>query len=145
MICARCWGDTPPKSAQITAFGYHLGLAFQMADDTLDFVAPEITLGKPVNNDLKEGKITLPIILAMRHATPVEIEMLTKYLDDAAASDTDFQAIVAMLHQYGTLQATMTAAEHHVTQAKAQLAGFTPGPALDTLYALADYVILRDV
>ncbi len=144
-IGALLGGVSPQQRAQITAFGYHLGLAFQMADDTLDYVAPEVTLGKPVNNDLKEGKVTLPIILAMRHATPAEIEMLTKYLDEAAASEADFQAIIAMLHKYDTLQATMAAAEHHVTQAKAQLADFAPCPALDTLHTLADYVISRDV
>lgn len=144
-IGALLGGVSPQQRAKVATFGHHLGIAFQMADDTLDYIAPETTLGKPVNNDLKEGKITLPIILALQRATPAEIDMLTTFLNDTAATDIDFQAIIAMLHKYDTLQSTMSAAQQHVIQAKAQLSGFAVCPELDTLSALADYVISRDV
>jgi octaprenyl-diphosphate synthase len=144
-IGALLGGVSPQQRARLTAFGHHLGVAFQIADDTLDFVAPETQLGKPVNNDLKEGKITLPIITAMQQATPDEVQVIAAYLHNEDASDADFQAIVAILHKYQALQATMAAAQQHITQAKQQLHGFAASPALATLHHLADYVISRDV
>ncbi len=75
-IGALVAGFSPQQRATMAAFGYHLGLAFQMADDALDYLAPEEQLGKPVNNDLKEGKITLPIIDALKQATPDETETI---------------------------------------------------------------------
>lgn len=145
LIGAALGGGSAHQRACLAAFGKDLGIAFQMADDTLDFVAPEATLGKPVNNDLKEGKITLPIIAAMQQATPQEVQMIKDYLHNGQAGDTDFQAIIALLHKYDTLHATMTKAQERIAQAKAHLQGFAESPTLTTLYTLADYVISRDV
>lgn len=133
------------KRAALTAFGHELGLAFQMADDTLDFVAPEARLGKPVNSDLKEGKITLPIIVAMRHATPGEIKMITEYLDNEQVTDADAENILAILKRYNALQTTMGKARGHIAKAKRHLDAFTASPALDVLHDLADFIIARDV
>ena len=144
-IGALAAGLTPPQRAQVSAFGRHLGLAFQMADDTLDFVAPETTLGKPVNNDLKEGKITLPVILAVAQATPAQVAAIDAYLQNPDATDADFQAVIDILNEYGALQATMAKAQAHVELAKAQLASLPPSTALETLLALADYVTTRNV
>jgi octaprenyl-diphosphate synthase len=144
-IGAALGGASVQQRAQVAAFGHDLGMAFQMADDTLDFVAPEAKLGKPVNNDLKEGKITLPIITAMQHATPQEVQKIEAYLHNAQASDADFQEIIAVLYQYDSLHATMTRAQEYIVQAKAHLQGFAESPTLATLYVLADYVISRDV
>lgn len=136
---------TPPERAMVSAYGYHLGLAFQMADDTLDFVAPEATLGKPVNNDLKEGKVTLPVILAVSQATAAEVASIHAYLQNPDATDADFQDIIDILNKYGTLQSTMAKAQAQVELAKAQLADFSTSTALETLQSLADYVTTRDV
>ncbi len=144
-IGALAAGLTPPQRAQVNAFGHHLGLAFQMADDTLDFVAPEATLGKPVNNDLKEGKITLPVIAALPQATETEVHAIDAYPQNKDASDEDFQTVIDILNKYGTLQSTMTKAQVHVNEAKTQLADFPPSTALDTLLTLADYVTTRNV
>jgi octaprenyl-diphosphate synthase len=144
-IGAVLGGVSPQQRACMTAFGRDLGMAFQIADDTLDFVAPEARLGKPVNNDLKEGKITLPIIAIVKHATAAEVQMLTDYVQGVHAEEADFQKIVALLHKYGTLHSTMAKAQEYITQAKQHLQGFTDSPALTTLLTLADYVITRDV
>ncbi len=144
-IGALAAGISPLQRAKMAAYGHHLGLAFQMADDTLDFVAPEAKLGKPVNNDLKEGKITLPIIAAMQLANPAEVEAISAYVHNADASDGDLPAIVAILQKYNALQSTLSKAQEHVAQAKEQLDDFTPSPALQTLHLLADYVTVRDV
>jgi octaprenyl-diphosphate synthase len=144
-IGAVLGGLSPQQRARLTAFGRDLGMAFQIADDTLDFVAPEARLGKPVNNDLKEGKITLPIIAVMQHATAPEVQMLTDYLHGEHVEEPDFQAIIALLHKYGTLQLSMAKAQEYVSHAKQHLRGFADSQALATLLTLADYVISRDV
>jgi octaprenyl-diphosphate synthase len=144
-IGAVLGGVSPQQRVLVTAFGRDLGMAFQIADDTLDFVAPEARLGKPVNNDLKEGKITLPIIAVMKHATAPEVQILTDYLHGEHAEEADFQKIVALLHKYGTLRSTMAKAQEYITQAKHHLHDFADSPALTTLLTLADYVISRDV
>jgi octaprenyl-diphosphate synthase len=144
-IGALAAGITPQQRAHVSAYGYHLGLAFQMADDTLDFVAPEATLGKPVNNDLKEGKITLPVIMALPQATAAEVASIDTYLRDPGATDTDFQAIIDILNKYDTLQSTMARAQVQVEAAKAQLVDFPTSTALETLLTLADYVTTRNV
>ncbi|ETW99183.1 MAG: hypothetical protein ETSY1_16050 [Candidatus Entotheonella factor] len=138
-------GLSPQQRAHVSAFGYHLGLAFQMADDTLDFVAPEATLGKPVNNDLKEGKITLPVIMALPRATAAEVASIDAYLQNPEATDTDFQVVIDILNKYDTLQSTMAKAQAQVEAAKAELADFPPSTALETLLTLADYVTTRNV
>ncbi len=144
-IGAALGGLTPTQRARVSAFGHHLGLAFQMADDTLDFVAPEAQLGKPVHNDLKEGKITLPIIVAMQRASTREAQVIVDYLHNEEATDADLQQVIALLHKYETLQFTMARAQEHVTQAQQSLDGFAPSPTLEALHVLADYVVARDM
>lgn len=143
-IGAVLGGVSPQQRARVATFGHHLGMAFQMADDTLDFVAPEAKLGKPVNNDLKEGKITLPIIAALQQATPQEVQLVTDYVHQGQSTEADLQQVIALLHKYDTLRFTMTQARDHITRAKQQLAAFAPSPALDVLRTLADFVISRE-
>lgn len=144
-IGAVLGGVSAQQRARVMAFGYDLGLAFQMADDTLDFVAPQAKLGKPVYNDLKEGKITLPIIAALQQATSHEAKTIADYLHSKAVTEADLQDVMAILHQYNTLQTTMAKAQEHITRAKQHLREFAPSAALQTLHALADYVVARDV
>ncbi len=144
-IGAVLGGLSPSQRAQVTAFGQHTGIAFQMADDILDFVAPEAQLGKPVHNDLKEGKITLPLIMAMQHASAQEAQMVVEYFHKKDSTEADVQPILALLHKYDTLQCAMAKAHEHVLKAQQCLEGFAPSPALDALHALADYVVARDV
>ena len=144
-IGAVLGGVAPTQRARVHAFGHHLGMAFQMADDTLDFVAPEAQLGKPVHNDLKEGKITLPIIVAMQRASAREAQVVVDYLHSDNATEVDLQQVLMLLHKYGTLQTTMARAQEHVAQAKQYLDDFVPSPVLEMLHTLADYVVARDV
>lgn len=144
-IGALIGGISPPQRAKVEAFGHHLGMAFQMADDTLDFVAPADKLGKPVHNDLKEGKITLPIISLMQQASPEESRIVTDYVKNGSDEEAISRKVTALLHKYGTLKSTLAKAQEHIDQAKQQIASFAPSSAMDTLYAIADYVTTRDV
>ena len=144
-IGAIIGGTPPPERARVEAFGHHLGMAFQMADDTLDFVSPADKLGKPVNNDLKEGKITLPIIALMRQASTAERQVVADYVKDPADGAALPRQVTGLLHKYDTLKSTLAKAQEHVDLAKQQIAAFAPSSAMDTLYAIADYVTTRDV
>ena len=121
------------------------GMAFQMADDTLDFVSPADKLGKPVNNDLKEGKITLPVISLMRQASPEECRIVSDYVKNPCDGETVPRQVTDLLHKYDTLKSTLAKAQEHVDLAKQQIASFAPSSAMDTLHAIADYVTTRDV
>ena len=144
-IGAIIGGIRPQERDRVEAFGHHLGMAFQMADDTLDFVSPADKLGKPVNNDLKEGKITLPIISLMQRASPDECQVVTDYVKDPSDGETVPRQVTDLLHKYDTLKSTLDKAQEHVDLAKQQIASFAPCSAMDTLHAIADYVTTRDV
>ena len=144
-IGAIIGGIPPEERDKVQAFGHHLGMAFQMADDTLDFVSPADKLGKPVNSDLKEGKITLPIISLLQRASSEECQMVADYVKDPACGETVPRQVTDLLHKYDTLASTLARAKEHVDLAKRQIAAFTPSSAMDTLYAIADYVTTRDV
>ena len=144
-IGAIIGGISPQRRAKVEAFGHHLGMAFQMTDDTLDFVAPADKLGKPVHNDLKEGKITLPIISLLQQASPEESQFVTDYVNNGSDDEAVPRQVTALLHKYDTLKSTLAKAQEHVDQAKQQIESFAPCTAMDTLYAIADYVTTRDV
>lgn len=144
-IGAVLGGVAPTQRARVQAFGYHVGMAFQMADDSLDFVAPEAKLGKPVHNDLKEGKITLPVIVALQRASAREAQVVVDYLHSDNTTDVDLQQVLLLLHKYETIQATMAKAQEHVAQAKQSLDDCAPSHVLDMLHTLADYIVARDV
>ena len=116
-----------------------------MADDTLDFVSPADKLGKPVNNDLKEGKITLPIISLLQQAGAEERRIVSDYVKNPSDAAAVPRRITGLLHKYDTLKSTLAKAQEHVDLAKKQIASFAPSSAMDTLYAIADYVTTRDV
>ena len=144
-IGAIIGGVPPQERAGVEAFGQHLGMAFQMADDMLDFVSPADKLGKPVNNDLKEGKITLPIISLMQKASAAECQIVSEYVKNPTDMEPVPRQVTDLLHKYDTLKSTLAKAQEHVDLAKQQIASFAPCPAMDTLYAIADYVTARDV
>lgn len=139
-IGALVAGFSPQQRATVAAFGYHLGLAFQITDDVLDYLSPGEPLGKPVKNGLKEGKITLPIIAALKQAAPDEIEAISSFLQNPDATDIDFQKIVEIMNKYNSVQATLDKAQEHVILAKAHLREFPSSLALETLNLLANYV-----
>ena len=144
-IGAIIGGISPQQRDKVEAFGHHLGIAFQMADDSLDFVAPADKLGKPVHNDLKEGKITLPIISLLQQASPEESRFVTDYVNNGSDDEAVPRQVTALLHKYDALKSTLAKAQEHVDQAKQQIESFAPCTAMDTLYAIADYVTTRDV
>jgi len=125
-------------------FGHHLGMAFQLKDDFLDYVSTDSTLGKNVGIDLKEGKVTLPLIHTLRHSTPEEREIITTAFEKPKTTKRDFQKVKKIIEKYGGLAYTENVSKQHVDSAKEFLALFSPSPYRDALRDLATYIITRE-
>ena len=123
--------------------GHHLGLAFQMADDLLDYTQHSATLGKRSGADLREGKLTLPLIHALSRASAVDRRRMMAMLEDPEFSDEAFAGLVEMLHQYDGIAYTRARATEHVGAARTALDGFEPCRSRDTLADIADYALVR--
>jgi len=130
----------------LASFGLNCGLAFQIADDLLDYVGnPEVT-GKALDGDLREGKMTLPLILALRDTSEAERrEHLTVLEDPEALSAADIQKIHDLINRHDGFRRTQVVAAKYVAEAQNALAGVPPSPFRDSLSALAEYSLVREV
>lgn len=124
-------------------YGFHLGMAFQMADDLLDYVSDTKSLGKTVGADLREGKLTLPVIYALKRALPEDRSFMENLICDTHFSFADFEKLKEMLNSYGGLAYTEQIAASHVGNAKSALMLFEDSPAKETLSMIADYSLHR--
>ena len=128
----------------LTRYGLHIGIAFQISDDSLDFVADQVRLGKAVGADLKEGKRTLPLIATLERATPTERERIQSVLERHAAGPGEFEEIRRLVERYGGVEYAQARALDYARSAKSALAAFPDGEDKDTLLLVADYVVDRD-
>jgi octaprenyl-diphosphate synthase len=133
------------QESALGAYGLNLGLAFQMADDLLDYTADSTTLGKPVGADLREGKLTLPIIHALQNAGDGNRERMLRMVRDKDFSPAEFKTLVDLLDYCGSLDYTRRMAAEHIRQAKQALAIFDPCPARELLLDIADYALARKI
>jgi octaprenyl-diphosphate synthase len=127
----------------LSEYGYSLGIAFQMADDLLDYTADAQVLGKPIGTDLREGKLTLPIISALQRATQEDRTRMEIIVRDTDVTEEDFATVVDLIKQYGGIEYTRERAQEHIDQAKKSLDIFEPSPTRTLLEQLADYVLAR--
>ncbi|MEK7285937.1 MAG: polyprenyl synthetase family protein [Nitrospirota bacterium] len=127
----------------LAAFGHHLGMAFQVADDTLDYVANQKRLGKSLGQDLKEGKMTLPLIHLFSHCLKKEKEMLVDLIKNGTPQKK-LSLILNLMEQYDSIAYSQKHAVSLVKKAKACLKSLPPSTHKEALYAVADYVVSRD-
>jgi len=125
-------------------YGMNLGMAFQIIDDLLDFTASESVLGKPVASDLREGKLTLPLIYLLEKNDPDERAMVRTVLEERDFRTISRDEIIDLLRRGQTLERTREVAVRYARSAQAALKSFPPCPALDALVALPDFVLFRD-
>ena len=146
-IGALFGGADQQKQAALKSYGIHLGCAFQVVDDLLDYLGDESVTGKGVGNDLKEGKMTLPLIIALKQAPGVEVERLRAILKQGVDSAASFAEAVAFIDAYGGFSGARKKAEKIVEQALEPLRLF-PGEenqnSLGLLRELSAYVLKRD-
>jgi octaprenyl-diphosphate synthase len=126
-------------------FGMTFGSAFQLVDDALDFIGNEQRLGKPVGSDLREGKVTLPVIVALQHASPDESEVVCRFVRGEDQSPEAFQDIVALIQKYDGIEYALREAGRLVEQAELELQRFADGPTYDLLMELTDFIVKREV
>ena len=137
--------DLPEAQAQaLFNYGFNLGICFQLIDDLLDFTSSTEVLGKPVLSDLKEGKVTLPLILALPHATPREREIVARVASTKSFDGIEPQEILNIVKRYDTLEQTRGIARDYANRARRALEPFPESPAKETLEVALDFVLERD-
>ena len=125
-------------------FGWNLGMAFQLVDDVLDFTSRESVLGKPVGNDLREGKVTLPLIYALESASAAERARVADVLRTNSYEETPFSEILRIVNQYGGIERTRKRAAEFTAKARTLLEVFPESPAQRALLAATGLVADRD-
>jgi octaprenyl-diphosphate synthase len=136
-------GATEADASALKLYGFHLGIAFQMADDLLDYTADTRTLGKAVGTDLKEGKLTLPVIYALAAADPKDRDRMEGLIGNKHLRVDDFKVFVGLLVAYGGISHAQKSAKAHVASAKAALTRFADSNHLELLENIADYALVR--
>ncbi len=133
-----------PEAGQVLArYGRALGTCFQLVDDLLDFTARESELGKPVLSDLKEGKLTLPLILLLPRVAAAERRLVEMVLEDRSFARVSPDEILDLVRTEGTLEEVSTMAEELAAEAKRELEFFPPGDAREALEFAPDFVLHR--
>jgi octaprenyl-diphosphate synthase len=146
--CAQIGGVLGKVSKErehaLREFGFNLGIAFQVVDDLLDYTADETALGKPVGGDLREGKVTLPIIYLLQRGGAEADSLIRTVVSDRAVTKEQWREIVRMLREHRTPDLAYAKALEYATRAKSALDVFPPSREREALVALADYVLARD-
>ena len=125
----------------VAAYGRHLGVAFQLVDDALDYLSDEGTMGKNVGDDLDEGKPTLPIIRAMEVGSDEQRSRLREAIENGGRDNID--DVVSTIVSTDAIDYTVALARRHVEQAKAALEHLKPSVSRDSLVATADFAVAR--
>jgi octaprenyl-diphosphate synthase len=124
-------------------YGDALGIAFQIADDLLDYQGDSTSTGKNVGDDFRERKLTLPVIKAVAQATDEEREFWQRTIEKGEQSDDDLEHALALMAKYKTLEATREDANAWVTKAKLSLTGLPEHPIRTLLLEISDFVVAR--
>jgi octaprenyl-diphosphate synthase len=136
-------GCAQEQEAALAAYGMDLGIAFQFMDDALDYVADQAEFGKARGHDLLEGKVTLPLIHALRCCSEDERRRVEEIVAGDELPQADLDSVIALIETTGGIDYTRQRAAELVEQAKAHLAVFPVGPIRAALCELADYVVNR--
>jgi octaprenyl-diphosphate synthase len=131
------------KEKALSNYGYNLGLAFQMADDLLDYTSDTKALGKEVGADLKEGKLTLPVIYSLKVADMKDRTRMENIIKNEDFSVNDFETLVELLKKYKGISYTQKMAAEHISKAKKALSIFEPSKTKEILIKVADYALNR--
>ncbi|MEW6185595.1 MAG: polyprenyl synthetase family protein [Thermodesulfobacteriota bacterium] len=149
LISAACQtgailGNAPPKEQEALArYGLELGIAFQLIDDLLDYTSTSEQFGKPVANDFKEGKITLPLIYALKRCPEPDRQKIKALSGKETLSPEDFQFLFNVIHRQGGLAYTRQEAQKSKDKAKGYLDVFKPSPLRQLLIDLTEFVVER--
>lgn len=136
-------GASRPQQLALAEFGMDLGIAFQLMDDTLDYIATEEEFGKCIGHDLEEGKITLPLIHTLRQCTGIERSFIEAVIAKEEMSLDDFQHVSNLVKTYGGIEYTVDVARSYIAGCRGRLDIFDSCPVREAMIDLADYVVTR--
>ena len=131
------------KEKALAGYGMDVGIAFQLVDDCLDYTSSNEELGKAIGNDLKEGKITLPLIHVIKNAAASEREEILTAIKADDLKNSQLSSVISLINKYKGTDYTLSRARQYVENAKACLNIFEPNVERAALIALADYVVER--
>jgi octaprenyl-diphosphate synthase len=142
--CGAILGNCPAEQEEaLAAYGMDVGIAFQFMDDALDYVADQAEFGKARGHDLLEGKVTLPLIHALRCCTDEERRRVEEIVSDHELPQEDLDTVIGLIERYEGIAYTRRRACELIEQAKTHLAVFPQDTVRDALFELADYVVRR--
>jgi octaprenyl-diphosphate synthase len=135
-----------PETSATALFNYgkNLGICFQLIDDLLDFTSSTEVLGKPALSDLKEGKLTLPLILTLPRATAAERAKIEHVATTRSFDGMDSHEILDIVKKYGVVEETRRIARDYAQRARTALEPFPASPAREALDLALDFVLDRD-
>jgi octaprenyl-diphosphate synthase len=137
-------GAPKDSVACLGEYGRRLGLAFQMKDDLLDYESSQEAMGKPVGQDLAEGKMTLPLIAALARAPENDAEKVRRIVTERKAGPDEFAYVRRLIQETGGMETTRKRAAFHIDKAREALAGFPDTRERQLLLKLADYILVLE-
>jgi octaprenyl-diphosphate synthase len=147
-VCAKLGalvaGADSQTEEKLGEYAWNLGMAFQLVDDVLDFTAREKTLGKPVGGDLREGKVTLPVVYALERAQVEERRMVERVLADRHYENIPLRQILALIDKYQGIERVRERAQAFTDKARQVIGEFPESPYQRALYGITDLITDRD-
>ena len=136
-------GRPAEEVAALERYGVNIGMAFQLVDDALDYSADQLTLGKTVGDDFREGKITLPVLAAYEASSEDEREFWSRTIERSEQVDDDLEHALALMQGRGALAKTLERARRFANDAQQALAVFPAGDLRQCLLDVADFTVSR--
>lgn len=137
-------GVSPLQAEELYQFGLNLGIAFQLADDWLDYTADEKNLGKTLGQDLMQGMVTLPLIHVLPCLPADDRRTLVGNIERNTVEEGDLLQLTAHMHQHGSLRYTGARSREYIDAALSNLTAFEDSTAKRALVVVADYMVNRD-
>lgn len=137
-------GKSEEEETKLGSYGTNLGLAFQLIDDVLDFTSSEEKLGKPIGSDVREGKVTLPLIYLLHKCRPEEAAKVSRVLEEGDFHSVQFSEILELIERYGALRAARDKAHQFADRARSCLDGFPDSQYKDALRSLPEFILERE-
>jgi len=131
------------QAAALFEYGYNLGVCFQLTDDLLDFTSSADVLGKPVLSDLREGKLTLPLILALPRLSDADRRRIERALSQRSLDGIKPEEVIALVKRFDVIEQTREIAREYADRARAALAGFPASSEKEALEAALEFVLNR--
>ncbi len=136
-------GGTPEQVSRMSTFGQEVGIAFQITDDLLDFIGDEASLGKPVGTDVRERKLTLPLIRAIANCPNGDAEKIQTKVRNGIQSDAELQEVLRFVRRYDGIEAARREAREYASSGLKSLAELKSSEARDALELAVRHVVER--